>query len=163
MCSQFFPTSAEDAPGKWWSYTNFDPRPGPIRQWLPRSASKVTSRMVLKACHIVVHRFLREHHVAMTTGPMNGKNTHLRLTGAAVFNDLFRSYGHEKGYIYDFDELLSVADEAEILVPTGDCAAEPTSYRVSSRMPHVANLDDSVKAHETLYVDFVCGSIVDGR
>lgn len=119
------------------------------------------SRVIIGTCLILTHRFLREHHKAMTTGPMDGKNTHLRPTGAAVFNDLFRGYGHAKGYIYDFDELLSVADEAEILVPTGDCTAEPTGYRVSSRIPHVANLDDAVKAHETLYVDFVCGSVVD--
>lgn len=98
-------------------------------------------------------KFFDVHIQAMTRGDVN-KHL-LGASGAALFNDLFRGYGHK--YIYDFEELLAVADEAGVLVPRGDCVAEKTKFRVSSRNPLVAQLDDSLKAHETLYVDFVCG------
>lgn len=100
-------------------------------------------------------RFFDVHVQAMTRGD-NNKHL-LGASSAALFNDLFRGYGHK--YIYDFEELLSVADEAEILVPEGDCVAEKTKFRVSSRNSMVSQLDDPLKAHETLYVDFVCGQI----
>ena len=90
---------------------------------------------------------------------MAGANGHLRATGAAVLNDLFHSYGHAEGYLYDFDEVVRAAGDAGLLSPEGDCDVERTAFRESRWRPDVArDLDDPVKAAESLYVDIVCGA-----
>ena len=103
--------------------------------------------------------FLLQHHAAMTTGPMAGKNAHLKPTPAATLNDLFFSYGHR--HLYDLDDLISVAYDAKILVPQGDCVAHPTTFNHSaftSSLLQPSSLDDPVKVHESFYVDFFCSS-----
>ncbi|KAJ1457753.1 hypothetical protein M885DRAFT_514808 [Pelagophyceae sp. CCMP2097] len=102
--------------------------------------------------------FLTKHHEMMTTGPMAGKNSHLRPTGAASFADLFRGYGHADGHIYDHEELLALFHESGILAPLGDCVVERSAFKESRHIAHVAAFDDAVKAHESLYVELICGT-----
>lgn len=95
----------------------------------------------------------------MTTGPLAGANGQLRKTGASLLNDLFHSYGHKDGFIYDADELKRVVYEAGLLAPLGDCVVEAAAFQRSARLPEIAaKLDDPMKAHESLYADVVCGA-----
>ena len=90
---------------------------------------------------------------------MEGKNAHLRPTGASVLNALFRDYGHDTGFVYDSAELGLLAADAGVTPPAGDCVLEESGFRESRALPAVAAaLDDPVKAHESLYLDVVCGA-----
>lgn len=94
--------------------------------------------------------FFTRHFEVMTTGAMAGKNEHMRGTRAALFNDLFRSFGHE--YIYDFDEVARLVSESQI-----DCKVERAAYGRSNHIPDIArSLDNPLREHESLYVDLIC-------
>jgi len=83
-----------------------------------------------------------------------------KTQGPALLNALFHEYGHAAGYLYDFPELAAAIREA-----LGDeCRIERSAFRESAALPEVAAaLDDPTKAHESLYVDIVCGGAGGGE
>ena len=71
--------------------------------------------------------------------------------GAATLNNIFRAYGHDDGYLYDWAEL------AEVVRGAIGCEPERAAFRASARVPAVAAAFDAIwRAHESLYMDIVC-------
>lgn len=97
--------------------------------------------------------FFKSHHALMTTGEMEGKNRHLRLSPADMLNHIFYNFGHR--HIYDIEEIQEIVRIAGWTAEEG-CQVHRASFRQSDVNVNLAQLDDEIHEDESMYIDLYC-------